>query len=136
MPPRRGHIPPSDAVASRTRERSPLRSPPGPLYPTTPSPAKSSKKKRAASPARSKSPSARRRVTYEDGSSPGGEEADGSVRDRPSRTGSSRDRPSGDDRSDGDGRLPELSSEESDLFSKSSVADDHLLQQMAVFLQG
>ena len=83
-------------------------------------PAKSSKKKRAASPAKSKSPSARRRVTYEDGGSPGGEEADGSVSDRPSRTGSSRVCPSVDDRSDGDGRLPELSSEESELGSDAS----------------
>ena len=122
-------------MSSRTRNGSPIPTSPGPLF-SSPSPAKSSKKKRAASPTKSKSPSARRRVTYEDGGSPGGEEADGSVSDRPSRTGSSRVRPSVDDRSDGDGRLPELSSEESELFSKLSVADDPLMQQMAVFLQG
>ena len=122
-------------MSSRTRNGSPIPTSPGPLF-SSPSPAKSSKKKRAASPTKSKSPSARRRVTYEDGGSPGREEDDGSVRDRPSHTGGSRDRPSVDDRSDGDGRLPELSSEESELFSKLSVADDPLMQQMAVFLQG
>ena len=122
-------------MSSRTRKGSPIPTSPGPLF-SSPSPAKSSSKKRAASPSKRKSPSARRRVTYEDGGSPGGEEADGSVRDRPSRTGGSRDRPSVDDRSDGDGRLPELSSGESDLFSRLSVSDDPLMQQMAVFLQG
>ena len=134
MPPRRGRDL-SDDVSSRTRSGSPIPTSPGPLF-SSPSPAKSSSKKRAASPSKRKSPSARRRVTYEDGGSPGGEEADGSVRDRPSRTGGSRVRPSVDDRSDGDGRLPELSSEESDLFSRLSVSDDPLMQQMAVFLQG
>ena len=122
-------------MSSRTRNGSPIPTSPGPLF-SSPSPAKSSSKKRAASPAKGKSSSARRRVTYEDGGSPGGEEADDSVHDRPSRTGGSRDRPSVDDRSDGDGRLPELSSEESDLFSRLSVSDDPLMQQMAVFLQG
>ena len=134
MPPRRGHDL-SDAVSSRTRKGSPIPTSPGPLF-SSPSPAKSSSKKRAASPSKSKSSSARRRVTYEDGGSPGGEEADGSIRDRPGRTGGSRDRPSVDDRSVGDDRLPELSSEESDLFSRLSVADDPLMQQMALYLQG
>lgn len=87
-------------MASRMCSGSPIPTSPGPLFASL-SPVRSSLKKLAASPARSKSPHARRRITYADGGSAGEDGADGSDRERPSHTGGSCDCTSSDDRPDG-----------------------------------